>query len=46
MDSWEKIDETSLPHKEDFYSSPNMKNITGAVYRHAERVLTYLKIKI
>ena len=29
IDSWERFDETSLPDKEDFYSSPNIKGITG-----------------
>ena len=28
MDSWERFDETSLPHKEAFYSSLNMESIT------------------
>ena len=26
MDSWERFDETSLPHKEAFYSNLNIKN--------------------
>ena len=29
MDSSERCDETSLPDKEAFYSSLNMKDITG-----------------
>ena len=28
MDDWEKINETSLPKKEDFYSHLNMEDIT------------------
>ena len=28
MDSWQKFDETSLPHKETFYSNLNMEDIT------------------
>ena len=28
MDDWEKINETSLPEKEDFYSHLNKENIT------------------
>ena len=28
MDDWEKINETSLPEKEDFYSHFNMEDIT------------------
>ena len=39
MDSWERFDETSLPDKEAFYSSLNMKNITDADHRHANKVL-------
>ena len=27
VDNWEKFDETSLPNKEDFYSSLNMEDI-------------------
>ena len=28
MDSWNKINETSLPNKEDLYNSLNMEDIT------------------
>ena len=28
MDSWERLDETSLPDKKDFYSELNLKEIT------------------
>ena len=28
IDSWERVDETSLPDKEAFYSSLNMEDIT------------------
>ena len=45
MDSWEKFDETSLLHKEAFYSSLNMENITDIDYRHANRVFKALKLK-
>ena len=38
MDSCETFDETSLPNKETFYSSLNMKNITDIDYRHANKV--------
>ena len=30
MDDWEKLNETSLPGKEDFYSHLNMEDITDA----------------
>ena len=38
MDSWKRFDETSLPDKEDFYSSLNIKDIIGVDYRCAKRV--------
>ena len=45
MDDWEKLNETSLPEKEHFYSHLNMEDITDADYKHAERVCKDLKIK-
>ena len=38
MDSWERFDETSLPGKEAFYSSLNIKDITDVDNRHAKKV--------
>ena len=38
MDSWSKFNETSLPNKEDIYSSLNMEDIADTDYRHARRV--------
>ena len=38
MDSWKSFDETSLPDKEDFYSSLNIKDIIDVDYRCAKRV--------
>ena len=38
MDDWEKINETSLLKKEDFYSHLNMEYITDAGYTHAKGV--------
>ena len=38
MDDWEKLNETSLPVKEDFYCHLNMGDITDADYAHAIRV--------
>ena len=35
MDDWEKLNETSLPEKEYFYSHLNMEDITYADYAHA-----------
>ena len=45
MDSWKRFDETSLPDKEAFYSSLNMKDITYVDYRHAKRVFKSLNNK-
>ena len=38
MDECEKVNETSLPEKEEFYSNLNMKDITDADYMHGKRV--------
>ena len=45
MDSWKRFDETSLPDKEAFYSSLNMKDITYVDYRYAKRVFKSLNNK-
>ena len=45
IDSWERSDETSLPNKEDFYSSLNMEGITSVGYRHAKIVYKKFKFK-
>ena len=38
MDDLEKVNETSLPDKEDFYSHLNMEDIIDTNYAHAKRV--------
>ena len=38
MDDWEKLHETSLLQKEEFYSSLNIGNITNSVYNHVKRI--------
>ena len=45
MDNWERFDETSLPDKETFYSSLNMKNIDDFDYRHGNNVFKKFKLK-
>ena len=45
MDSWERFNETSLPDKEVFCSSLNMKGITDADHRHAKRLFKSLNNK-
>ena len=45
MDEWEKINKTSLPKKEDFYSHLNMEDIIAADYVQAKRVCKDFEIK-
>ena len=35
--TWKKINETSLPEKEDFYSHLNMEDINDADYMHKKK---------
>ena len=44
MKSWERLNETSLPNKEDFYSCLNIEDITNINYRHAKRVFEELEM--
>ena len=45
MDNWEKVTETKLPEKEEFYSNLNMEDITDVDYIHAKRVCKEFIIK-
>ena len=45
MDSWERFDETSLPDKEAFYSSLNVKYTIDADLTHANKVFKEFKLK-
>ena len=45
-DDWEKINETSLAEKEDFYSHLNIDDITDAGQTLGKRVCKDFKIKI
>ena len=45
MDNWEKIDETTLPPKEAFYSNLNLENISDGDYQHAQKVCEVFEIK-
>ena len=38
VDSWEKFEETALPHKEAFYIKLNMKRISDKDCVHAQKV--------
>ena len=39
IDGWEKLEETSLPLKDAFYSRLNMKGISDQDYEYAQKVL-------
>ena len=45
MDDWEKINETTLPEKEEFYSNLNMEDIKNSDYMHAKKVCKDFEIK-
>ena len=45
ISEWEKVNETSLTEKEDFYSNLNMEDITDVDYMHAKIVCKDLEIK-
>ena len=45
MDDCEKLNETSLPEKEDFYSHLHIEDITDADYADAKRVCKDFEIK-
>ena len=38
MDNWGEFDETTLPHKEAFYSNLNLENINDEDYAHVQKV--------
>ena len=44
MDNWKKIDETTLPPKEVFYSNLNLEDISDEDYAHAQKVWGVFKI--
>ena len=45
MDDWEKLNLTSFPEKEEFYSHLNMEDITDTDYVHIKRVFKDFEIK-
>ena len=45
MDDWEKISETALLEKEDFYRHLNMEDISDVDYVHAKAVCKDFEIK-
>ena len=45
MDSWERIDENTIPLKEACYSELNLGNITDKDYEHVKKVWDVFEIK-
>ena len=45
MDNWEKIDETTLPPKEAFYSKLDLKGVSDEDYAHVQKVKEVFGIK-
>ena len=45
MDSWERVNETSLPEKDAFYSNLHMEDITDVHHRHRKRMFKSLNNK-
>ena len=45
INDWEKLNETTLTEKEEFYSKLNMEDITDAYYMNAKRVYKRFEIK-
>ena len=45
MDSWERFNETSLPHKKAVYSELDLEDITDKDYVNAQKVFKELKLK-
>ena len=45
MDDWEKLNESTLPEKEECYSNLNMEKITDANYMHGKRLCKDFEIK-
>ena len=45
MDSWERFNETSLPHKKAFYSELYLEDITEKDYTHGQEVFEEFNLK-
>ena len=45
MNDWEKLNEASLPEKEDFCNHLDMEDITDADYMHGKRLCKDFEIK-
>ena len=45
MDSWEKLNDTTLPNKKAFYSELNLEDITDEDYKHAQKIVEEFKLK-
>ena len=45
MENWERVNETSLPSKKEFYSNLNMEDIDEIDYRHGNNVFKSFKLE-
>ena len=45
MDEWGKVNETSIPGKQDFYSNLNLEDVTDTDCMHAKGVCQDFEIK-
>ena len=45
IDSWEKLNETTIPPKQDFYSNLNLEDFSDENYAHAQKVWDVFEIK-
>ena len=45
MDSWERVDENTIPPKEAFYGELNLENITEKDYEHVKKEWEAFEIK-
>ena len=45
MDTCEKFDETSFPHKKSFYRELNLEDISDKDYLHAQKVWDVFQIR-
>ena len=45
MESWERINETSLPPKKAFYSDSNLEDLSDKDYLHAQKVWKEFEIR-
>ena len=45
VDSWERLDENTIPSKEAFYSELNLEGLSNADYEHVKKIWEAFEIK-